>query len=419
MRTIIRRLVVMVACLLLGACGNFLDLRKELDEAEGYLGYLAGVVASPSCVDCPTILVVLGDVAGKTVYSYRIYERPGDFEMLTSGEGKYLFAFNDLNNDFEFQANEPCVSSPLPSVFAGGGRVEHIELFLTLGGNCSSDFGNLFEMRGATMGNIDVKLGKVVDLDDPRFSPRTATVGMWKPLSFMKEGHAGIFFLQPYVSEKIPVLFVHGINGSPREFMAMISRLDREKYQPWVFYYPSGLEIGALGNGMFGMLSELHHRHGFTQLHVIAHSMGGLVSRSYIAACAKTESCHYLRSFTSISSPFGGHEAAQSGIDFSPVVMPVWRSLAPGSPFLNELFKTPLPLDVPHYLLFGYRNASSAGKESGDGAVSLSSQLRSEAQQQASRQRGFDEDHKSILSADEVLDYIMDLLGQNESLESR
>lgn len=411
----LRCLIIVASCLLLSACGNFIKLKNELNEAKSHLGYLAGVVASPSCANCPTVLVALGDASGKVVYSYRIYERPTNFEILVLGDTKYLFVFNDLNSDFEFQPNEPCAVMTVPDGFAGGERVDHIELRLKSGNACPSNIANLFSLRGTTRDEIDVDLGKVVGLDDQRFNPSAAATGMWQPLHFMREGYAGLYFLQAYSPSKIPVLFVHGINGNPSEFAAMVASLDKEKFQPWVIYYPSGLEIGALGEGMLGMMTELHQRYGFEQLHIVAHSMGGLVSRSYISACIKHKSCRYLRSFISISSPFGGHSSAQNGVDYAPVVMPVWRSLAPGSRFLSELFKNPMPNNVPHHLLFGFHNDSIISKESSDGTISLVSQLRYEAQQQATSQRGFDENHVSILSSKAVLDHVMNLLTQTDA----
>jgi pimeloyl-ACP methyl ester carboxylesterase len=58
--------------------------------------------------------------------------------------------------------------------------------------------------------------------------------------------------------------------------------MDRTKYQPWLFYYPSGLQIPTLGNGLLGMLNELWLEHRFHELHIVAHSMGGLVTRSFL-----------------------------------------------------------------------------------------------------------------------------------------
>jgi hypothetical protein len=120
----------------------------------------------------------------------------------------------------------------------------------------------------------------------------------------------------------------------------------------------------------------------------------------------REEECDYVRSFTSISSPFGGASAARSGIAYAPVVMPVWRSMAPESDFLRELFATPLPRGVHHHLLFGYHNTSTLSSQSGDGTIPLASQLRAAAQEQAKSLHGIDEDHMSILANAQTWRYV-------------
>jgi len=408
---VIRRVLLLLACCLAG-CTNFSALRQDLRETRTQLGQLAGNIVSDACPDCPTIVVALDAPAAKTLHAYRVYEKPGRFSMVTLGSTRYLFAFNDLNNDFQFQDNEPHTWLRLPESFGAGSQIEHLQLTLTPEGNGPLPaFGNLFDLRGMMPGVIDVQLGEEADLSDTRFDDDMAGLGLWQPLRFMKEGYAGIYFLEKYDANKTPVLFVHGINGSPRNFASLIASLDRRKFQPWVFYYPSGIRLAAMSDGLLGMLSELHHRLRFDDLHIVAHSMGGLVSRAYLKGCATGGNCNYLRSFISISSPFGGHEAARSGVDYAPVVIPVWRSMVPTSPFLTTLFSEPLPAGVAHHLLFGYRNDALLGSASGDGTIPLASQLRREAQDQASSMHGFDEDHMSILSADEVLRYINRLLG--------
>ena len=408
----IKRLALVLTCLALAACGNFLSLREELQEAKTNLGRIEGKAISPTCPDCPVIIVAMGEKGERSVHTYRVYEKAGPFQMVTFGGSRYLFAFNDLNNDFEHQSDEPSNLIRLPDDFAAGKRIGSIELLLQPSTSVQKEqaLGNLFDLRGMTLGTIDVQLGKLADLGDARFDPDLAGLGMWQPLRFMKEGYAGIYFLQPFDSGKIPVLFVHGINGSPRDFAVLISRLDLTHYQPWVLYYPSGFELNAMGDGLFGMISELNHRYPFTQLHVVAHSMGGLVSRSYLGACARQGHCGYLRSFTSISTPFAGHSAAQSGLNHAPVIMPVWRSMAPGSNFLRDLFSLPLPSGVPHHLVFGFQNTSLLGGDSGDGTITLASQLRREAQLQAMSQRGFDEDHMSVLASEDAIEYVLSLL---------
>lgn len=410
METVIRQWALLLFFSMAG-CTNFSALHKDMQESRSQLGRIAGEALSESCPDCPIVLVTLEKPDSAHVHTYRVYERAGAFSLFTRGVSRYLFAFNDLNNDFQFQESEPHAWLRLPESFGAGAQIENLKLTLTTRAERPLPaFGNLFDLRGADSGSIDVQLGTPAHLGDPRFDDDIAGIGLWQPWRFMKEGYAGVYFLDKYDPGKTPVLFVHGINGSPRSFAMLAGSLDRSRFQPWVFYYPSGFELSAMGDGMFGLLSELHHRYGFNDLHIVAHSMGGLVSRGYLKTCAGTDTCRYLRSFISISSPFGGHEAARSGVDYAPAVIPVWRSMVPSSRFLRTLFAEPPPAGVAHHLLFGYRNNAVVGSGSSDGTVSLSSQLRPEAQNQAASVRGFDEDHMSILDAVEVLEYINRLL---------
>lgn len=402
---------------LLAGCGNLIELRNEIREANTTLTRLSGQVLSPVCPDCPTIVVALGDHTGKQVTAYRVLEHPGAFDLVAVRATSYLFAFHDNNGDFEFQADEPYGWLAFSEPLMPGKKLTDLKIDIQSFTHIQPPpeaLGNLFHLRGVALGAVNnVQLGKVVDLDHPRFDADMAGLGMWQPLRFLKEAYAGIYFLEPYSPPKIPVVFIHGINGSPRDFAALIAQLDPQKFQPWVFYYPSGLDVGALGDGLLGMLTELQHRYDFGELHIVAHSMGGLVSRQYLDACERASSCSYVRSFVSISTPFGGHAAAQSGVDYSPVVMPAWRSMAPGSRFLKNLFVRTLPPGLPHYLLFGYRNDHLIASESGDGVISLESQLRNEAQLEAVGLRGFNENHVSILGNRDLHAYVNQILLSN------
>ena len=135
--------------------------------------------------------------------------------------------------------------------------------------------------------------------------------GLWEPRTYMLEVGAGIFFLEPYDPDKIPVLFVHGIAGSPVEFRYLVQSLDRERYQPWLLAYPSALPITFLGSRLNDMLNLLHRRHDFGRLHVIAHSMGGLVSRAFINEYVHGGRHDYLGHFVTLSTPWGGADFAR------------------------------------------------------------------------------------------------------------
>ena len=115
-----------------------------------------------------------------------------------------------------------------------------------------------------------------IKLTEPRFSDETAKQGMWRPLDFLTGGNAGIYFLEPYSDPKTPILFVHGINGSPRNFAYLTEHIDdRAHFQPWLFYYPSGAHLENVAKRLNQMVEQLQGQYKFKKIVVIAHSMGG------------------------------------------------------------------------------------------------------------------------------------------------
>jgi len=163
---------------------------------------------------------------------------------------------------------------------------------------------------------------------------------------------------------------------------------------------------------MYQFLEILHRQYGFDELHVVAHSMGGLVSRGGVNLCTQNDTCKYLRSYTTLSTPWNGVASAASGVRWAPEVVPVWRDLDPSSEYVTTLFDTPLPDELAYYLIFGFRQSSIFGSESGDGVIVLTSQLRHAAQAQARMMRGYDEGHVSILSNETVINAVNEILQQ-------
>src|SRR5262249_11714316 len=58
----------------------------------------------------------------------------------------------------------------------------------------------------------------------------------------------GLYFLQPYDPDRIPLVFVHGLFSTPWTWVETINGLQadpeiRKHYQFWVFAYPTGLPI--------------------------------------------------------------------------------------------------------------------------------------------------------------------------------
>ncbi len=417
MKKIVQCLLLIFICAVMATGCMFYKLRDDLEKLDSVSHNFSGTISANGIEAHTIVLVGLRDRQGENIAGYRVMSRPGSFEFVSDPTPTYFFAFEDLNVDMTFQASEPhgwaAAGQPLdPSL----GVTDQIQIEIAATGGAQPAFPP--QLVNVWLGNqvddgVQYKIGTEVSLDNPWFSEERAKNGLWEPFAFIEAGGAGIHFLQPYDPEKIPVLFVHGINGTPRNFTALIENLDRSRYQAWVFSYPSGLKLSQTAYGMYQFIEILNRRHHFDQLHVIAHSMGGLVSRGGINLCRENDTCKYLRSYTTLSTPWNGVASAQSGVELAPVVVPVWEDMGPQSEYVTTLFDTPLPDELPYFLFFGFRQDSIFGSESSDGVIKLTSQLRQEAQDQATMMRGYDEDHVSILGNESVLGTVYGILDLN------
>ena len=252
-------------------------------------------------------------------------------------------------------------------------------------------------------------------LEDVRFSPAHIRQGTWSPGEFEREARGGVFFVEPPIAGRTAVLFIHGINGSPRDFSFLISHLDRSRFQPCVFFYASGAGLSQIGRELSEDIGELHRRHGIESLIIVAHSIGGLIARDVLL----NQSAHAgvdIPVLITLSAPWGGVPSAGFGVRFSPVVIDSWRDIAAGSDYLRSLFvdSTGAARDLPgstrHYLLFSYRKNWSSFGLSGDAVTSVASQLFRTAQEQAYRVYGFDVSHSEILRNGGVADLLDEAL---------
>ena len=228
-------------------------------------------------------------------------------------------------------------------------------------------------------------------------------------MDFLREVGPGLFFLEPYDARRIPVIFVHGMDGSPRDWTTIIDHLDRTRLQPWVYYWPTGMSLRFSAWALDQSIEELRARHGFTRFYLIAHSMGGLVSRGAINLRLADGRPPIVERFITISTPWKGHAAAKLGVKTAPVVVPSWKDMAPGSEYLQSLFSTPWPATIEVGLLFSHHGKSVLTPGKDDGVVSVDSMLAYEAQDGARFIFGLAENHTSILSSPKTLEKL-DLL---------
>jgi len=258
--------------------------------------------------------------------------------------------------------------------------------------------------------------GSIRDLNDPLFDSDIAALGMYEPAAFLEKAPT-MFYALEEESYKIPVVFVHGIGGSAREFAEIVSALDRERYKPWFFYYPSGTDLDQLAEIFYEIFLSGHAVSGSVRpVIVVAHSMGGLVVREALNKYRGDESENRVDLFITIASPLGGHPAAAMGEERGPFVVPSWRDLNPDGSFIKRLFRKPLPSHVSHLLVYTYANPETLKLgENSDGVVPLSSQLHPIAQSQATEQFGFNSSHTGVLQDPDAIQHIVRSIGRIKS----
>ena len=250
-------------------------------------------------------------------------------------------------------------------------------------------------------------IGQLASLKDARFSIENSSIGLWRPADFLNTVGAGLFMLQEFESGKIPVIFVHGINGSPANFIEPIASLDRDQFQPWVLHYPSGIRLDMVSDYFVQAVDQLQATQHFDEFYVVAHSMGGLMTRSFVYKYKQANSAARLSLLVTINSPLYGIESAAIGVKTSPLVLPVWRDVATDSDYVQRVHAKAWPSDFPYHLIFSYQE----GKE-GDGVVPLRSQLSRSLQREARKIHGFNAEHSAILKDPDFIAQLNQILSQ-------
>ncbi len=254
-------------------------------------------------------------------------------------------------------------------------------------------------------------------LDDHLFDADMATLGMYHPAAFLEKAGTMFYALEEDIGYKIPVIFVHGIDGSARDFAAVLERLDRSRYKPWFFHYPSGGRLDQMADFFFNIFlsGKVIPLDANIPIVVVAHSMGGLVVREALNRLDEEAKTHIT--FISIATPFGGMAAAESGERNGLLVIPSWRDLNPANAYIKDLYRKPLPRAVVHKLVYAFGNPGIVKVgENSDGVVPLSSQLSKMAQLQASEQIGFNASHVGILKDRDAIDHLLGQIQQVKTL---
>jgi len=378
--------------MLLSACSLF--EMKEQAEAAANTGIISGKVELKSEQKGDTVIVLIKMTDNKhyIIKDQVLVDHDGTYLLHVVSGTYFLGAFVDLNKDGAYSKGEH-------ARFYGDFKPVTVNKGLTVNANISitgilkrdipSDV-EVLEQKSLSIKNI----GRIASLDEAMFSPEAGSLGLWKPVDFLKKYGAGLFLLGQYEKNKIPVIFIHGANGASGDWGTIVDSVDRSKFQPWVFNYPSGLRLGLISEYLNRAVYELQKEHKLKTVYVIAHSMGGLVMRSFIKKYTENHPAEAknIRFAMSINSPMMGMKSAVSGVEHSPIVVPSWRDIAAGSDFIKGIHTWVWPKYIPYYLMFSYKSG-----DGDDGVVDLESQIPLELQIEARRVYGFNSTHAGVL----------------------
>jgi pimeloyl-ACP methyl ester carboxylesterase len=382
----------------------FIKLQEDLDKL-ATSGTIHGKIINHSQKKSRMIIIVYNNK--KELIKYKFLQKQSDYFafILPAGERYHIALFTDLNNNLKLDKGEPSAywANPEKKVLAPRGNIL-ANLIINSRSKIPSAYNLDIRKTDKKAGDKTIiRTGDIADLDNIIFSPEYGEKGLWTPLSSLEKNGLGVYFMEKYDPKKIPILFIYGIGGYPQSWKSFFKEIDRTRYQPWFYYYPSGFRIGKAGNALTTIMNELHLKYKFKSMFILAHSMGGLVAYDFIQKSIAEKRGDYIKLFISISTPWKGDKDAEWA-KHAPAVIPCWKDLMPGSPFIKNVSPDGISKNIPYYLLFSFHGDRKPFRVNNDNIVYITSELRFDMQKRAEKIFGFDLTHTEILKDKNVID---------------
>jgi pimeloyl-ACP methyl ester carboxylesterase len=368
------------------------ELLLQLAPEDAYL--LLGKLTFNREPNGPILLLAVTDQFKKREIAARSpMQTPLDYYQIHLPEGVYdLYFFADLDGNGYFEAHENVGRIPAPVTIAKNKVKDGLSI---IGPDLKLDL--VHPVKTDLVFREKVRQHSYVyeSLDDDFFAPRYGEIGVYDFKVFMAHTQQYIFSFEKLDPQKTHVIFVHGVGGTPRDFKYLVEGINRQRYQPWFYFYPSGLPLKKLGANLANIIrySSANNSSRPQRLIIVAHSMGGLVALSTINHMLDVDNVKHLKGYVSFNSPYGGVDSAASGLKYAPAVVPAWHDVATGSQFLKELYASKAHKEIPFFLFFGYNTGASS-----DGTITLQSQLEGNIHLAASKSYGFNTSHVGILN---------------------
>jgi triacylglycerol esterase/lipase EstA (alpha/beta hydrolase family) len=153
---------------------------------------------------------------------------------------------------------------------------------------------------------------------------------LWRPLGWLPPR------VTPGDANKPPVLLLHGLFQNRSCLCALQRRLQRAGYRTMSINTPPWHDLATLTQRVGLGVDRLRAVTGPGQVHLVGHSMGGILARSYLqqAGTGHVVSC------VTIGAPHTGSQLAVFAVSR------LGRALLPGSPLLAQLNAGPPPTGI-------------------------------------------------------------------------
>jgi len=120
---------------------------------------------------------------------------------------------------------------------------------------------------------------------------------------------------------------------------------------------------------------------------IIAHSVGGLTTRSFLTRFVSDKQNNFVRLFVTFATPWSGFGIADASQTMIHKSIPVWVDLGTQSNFIKSTMEAKLSPHINHYIFYGINDKICGDKALDNRAVAC-----------AVRSFGFDCTHDTILS---------------------
>lgn len=161
----------------------------------------------------------------------------------------------------------------------------------------------------------------------------------------------------PPASASCPVLLLHGIGCNAGVWSEMRAFLARQRVAPVyaMSYGPPFIPIPATAPQIAAKIAQIERDTGASQVVIVAHSMGGLVARSYVRAYGSA----HVRRLVTIGTPYAGsmHAWLMTGASLA--------DMRPGSAYLATLREpTPEEKAVPTVSIWSWHDTMVTPQDS-------------------------------------------------------